>query len=111
MFGPAGLGLEKGNMEGAKQYRNCQFFTPETRGLDAFLLELPARLRAADPAIGLSLHDSMVQGFLEDKFIIEQQQETLDADPDFKMNGIVSDAPLAPFPQDFEKIYRRGAGQ
>jgi vanillate O-demethylase monooxygenase subunit len=39
----------------------------------------------------------MVQGFLEDKFIIEGQQEVLDADPDFRMNAIVSDAPLAHF--------------
>src|SRR4026209_296668 len=31
LFGPAGRGLEKGNMEEAKQYRNCQFFTPETK--------------------------------------------------------------------------------
>jgi vanillate O-demethylase monooxygenase subunit len=39
----------------------------------------------------------MVQGFLEDKFIIEGQQEVLDADPEFRMNAIVSDAPLAHF--------------
>jgi hypothetical protein len=28
LFSPAGAGAEKGNLEGAKQYRNCQFFTP-----------------------------------------------------------------------------------
>jgi len=39
----------------------------------------------------------MVEGFLEDKFIIEGQQQTLDADPGFKMNAIVADAPLAHF--------------
>ena len=39
----------------------------------------------------------MVEGFLEDKFIIEGQQEVLDADPHFKMNAIVADAPLAHF--------------
>ncbi|MGH8733454.1 MAG: hypothetical protein ACREVB_07210, partial [Burkholderiales bacterium] len=43
------------------------------------------------------LNKSMIEGFLEDKFIIEGQQEVLDADPDFKMNGIVADAPLAHF--------------
>ena len=31
LFSPAGSGAEKGNLAGAKQYRNCQFFTPETR--------------------------------------------------------------------------------
>src|SRR4030095_14216503 len=30
MFAPAGQGAEKGNLEGAKEYRNCQFMTPET---------------------------------------------------------------------------------
>jgi vanillate O-demethylase monooxygenase subunit len=39
----------------------------------------------------------MVEGFMEDKFIIEGQQEMLDADPDFRMNAIVADAPLAHF--------------
>jgi len=34
---------------------------------------------------------------MEDKFIIEGQQEMLDADPDFRMNAIVADAPLAHF--------------
>ena len=45
----------------------------------------------------------MVAGFLEDKFIIEGQQEVLDADPDFKMNAIVSDAPLAHFRRTLSK--------
>ena len=56
-----------------------------------------------DPTISLSLRDSMVQGFLEDKFIIEQQQKTLDADPDFRFHGIVSDAPLAHFRRTLER--------
>src|SRR5215213_5090985 len=30
-FTPAGSGAEKGKMEGAREYRNCQFMTPETR--------------------------------------------------------------------------------
>jgi vanillate O-demethylase monooxygenase subunit len=34
---------------------------------------------------------------MEDKFIIEGQQEVLDADPDFRFHGIVADAPLAHF--------------
>ena len=31
LFAPAGTGAEKGNRDHAKEYRNCQFFTPETR--------------------------------------------------------------------------------
>jgi phenylpropionate dioxygenase-like ring-hydroxylating dioxygenase large terminal subunit len=97
MFAPAGRGLEKGNMEGAKQYRNCQFFTPETKRSTHFFWNYLHDYDLHDPTIALSLRDSMVQGFMEDKFIIEGQQEMLDADPDFRMNAIVSDAPLAHF--------------
>jgi vanillate O-demethylase monooxygenase subunit len=41
---------------------------------------------------------------MEDKFIIEGQQEMLDADPEFKMHGIVSDAPLAHFRRTLGKL-------
>jgi vanillate O-demethylase monooxygenase subunit len=97
LFAPAGLGLDKGRREGAKEYRNCQFFTPETKRSTHFFWNYLHDYDLQDPTIALSLHDSMVQGFLEDKFIIEGQQEMLDADPAFKFHGIVADAPLAHF--------------
>jgi hypothetical protein len=50
-----------------------------------------------DPTIARSLHASMVEGFHEDKAIIEQQQRTFDADPGFRMHPIAADAPLAHF--------------
>ena len=97
LFAPAGSGAEQGHAVGAKQYRNCQFFTPETRASTHFFWNYLHNFELDDPVIALSLHQSMVAGFMEDKFIIEGQQEMLDADPDFKMHGIVSDAPLAHF--------------
>ena len=97
LFAPAGSGAEQGHVADAKQYRNCQFFTPETHGSTHFFWNYLHNFQLDDPAIALSLHQSMVAGFMEDKFIIEGQQEMLDADPDFKMHGIVSDAPLAHF--------------
>ncbi|MBV8030601.1 MAG: aromatic ring-hydroxylating dioxygenase subunit alpha [Betaproteobacteria bacterium] len=103
LFAPAGLGLEKGNREGAKEYRNCQFFTPETRKSTHFFWNYLHDHDLDDPTIALSLRDSMVAGFMEDKFIIEGQQEMLDADPDFKFHGIVSDAPLAHFRRTLQK--------
>ena len=113
LFAPAGQGAEKGNLAGAKQYRNCQFFTPETRRSTHFFWNYLHDYELQDPTIERSLHDSMVQGFLEDKFIIEGQQEVLDADPDFKMTGIVADAPLAHFRRTLGKLIdaERGAGQ
>ena len=105
LFAPAGTGAEKGNVvDGAKQYRNCQFFTPETRASTHFFWNYLHDYDLHDPTIALSLHDSMVQGFLEDKFIIEGQQQVLDADPGFKMHGIASDAPLAHFRRTLQKM-------
>jgi vanillate O-demethylase monooxygenase subunit len=97
LLAPAGSGAEKGNLQGAKQYRNCQFFTPETRRSTHFFWDYLHDYDLDDPAIALSLNQSMIEGFLEDKFIIEGQQQVLDADPSFRMNGIVADAPLAHF--------------
>jgi phenylpropionate dioxygenase-like ring-hydroxylating dioxygenase large terminal subunit len=101
LFSPAGTGAPEGNdpanMVGAKQYRNCQFFTPETARSTHFFWDYLHDYALDDPNIALSLNKSMIEGFLEDKFIIEGQQEMLDADPGFKMNAIVADAPLAHF--------------
>jgi len=104
VFAPAGNGAEKGNFEGAKQYRNCQFFTPETDRTTHFFWNYLHDYDIHDPTIALSLYHSMVEGFMEDKFIIEGQQQVLDADPDFKMNGIAADAPLAHFRRTLGKL-------
>jgi vanillate O-demethylase monooxygenase subunit len=104
LFSPAGSGAEKGNLAGAKQYRNCQFFTPETERSTHFFWDYLHDYDLNDPTIALSLNKSMIEGFLEDKSLIEGQQEVLDADPNFKMNGIVADAPLAHFRRTLGKL-------
>jgi vanillate O-demethylase monooxygenase subunit len=113
LFSPAGSGAEKGNTAGAKQYRNCQFFTPETRSSTHFFWDYLHDYDLHDPTIAQSLNQSLVEGFLEDKFIIEGQQAVLDAEPEFKMNAIVSDAPLAHFRRILGKQIdaERGASQ
>ena len=65
LFSPAGSGAEKGNLAGAKQYRNCQFFTPETGTQHTLLLGLPARLRAGGSerrAVALPQHGRGLHG-------------------------------------------------
>ena len=104
VFAPAGSGAERGNLEGAKQYRNCQFFTPETRRTTHFFWNYLHDYDLHDPTIALSLYHSMVEGFMEDKAIIEGQQEVLDADPGFQMHGIAADAPLAHFRRTLDKL-------
>jgi len=104
VFAPAGAGAERGNLDGAKQYRNCQFFTPETRRSTHFFWNYLHNYELHDPTIALSLYHSMVEGFMEDKAIIEGQQEVLDADPGFQMHGIAADAPLAHFRRTLGKL-------
>ena len=57
-----------------------------------------------DTNISRSLHASLVEGFMEDKAIIEAQQRTLDADPDFRMVPIASDGPLTHFRRVMDEL-------
>lgn len=97
LFAPAGSGAEKGNLEGARQYRNCQFMTPETERTTHFFHVYLNDFEGDDHNISRSLHDSLIEGFMEDKHIIEAQQVLLDQDPDFELKAIASDAPLSHF--------------
>jgi phenylpropionate dioxygenase-like ring-hydroxylating dioxygenase large terminal subunit len=96
-FAPAGSGAEKGDISQAKQYRNCQFFTPETRRTTHFFWNYLHNYELQDPNIARSLRNSMFEGFNEDKAIIEAQQAMFEADPQFRMHPIAADAPLAHF--------------
>jgi hypothetical protein len=104
MFAPAGQGAEKGNLEGARQYRNCQFMTPETRRTTHFFWAYLNDFEGDDANVSRSLHLSLIEGFMEDKAIIERQQVTLDEDPDFQMLAIIADAPLAHFRRVLDKL-------
>jgi phenylpropionate dioxygenase-like ring-hydroxylating dioxygenase large terminal subunit len=97
MFAPAGQGAEKGNVQGVREYRNCQFMTPETERTTHFFWAYLNNYEGEDTTISRSLLDSLIEGFMEDKAIIERQQQTLDEDPNFQMLGILADAPLAHF--------------
>jgi phenylpropionate dioxygenase-like ring-hydroxylating dioxygenase large terminal subunit len=104
MFAPAGQGAEKGNLAGARQYRNCQFMTPETERTTHFFWAYLNDFEGDDANVSRSLHASLVEGFMEDKAIIERQQATLDEDPGFQMLAIMADAPLAHFRRVLTKL-------
>jgi phenylpropionate dioxygenase-like ring-hydroxylating dioxygenase large terminal subunit len=104
MFAPAGQGADKGNLEGARQYRNCQFMTPETGRTTHFFWAYLNDFEGDDVNISRSLHASLIEGFMEDKAIIERQQVTLDEDPTFQMLAIAADAPLAHFRRVLGKL-------
>jgi vanillate O-demethylase monooxygenase subunit len=95
LFSPAGSGLE--DLESTRQYRNCQYMTPETRRTTHFFWNYLHNYNIDDPNIAISLRDSLYEGFYEDKAIIEAQQVLLDREPDFRLRALEADVPLTHF--------------
>jgi phenylpropionate dioxygenase-like ring-hydroxylating dioxygenase large terminal subunit len=94
-FSPAGNGLRQGNREGIIEFRNFQAMTPETEKTTHFFWVYMHNQKTNIENYAHSLHDSILEGFYEDKIIIETQQKILDADPTFKLKAVAADAPLS----------------
>lgn len=103
LFAPAGAGAEKGNLEGAREYRNCQFMTPETERSTHFFWVYLNNFEGEDSNISRSLLASLIEGFMEDKAIIEEQQKVLEEDPDFRMLAVAADVALSHFRWTLER--------
>jgi len=101
MFAPAGA--SDYSLDSTRQYRNCQYMTPETRGTTHFFWNYLHNSNIDDPNIAISLRDSLFEGFYEDKAIIEAQQVILDNDPEFRLRVLAADAPLTHFRQVLKK--------
>lgn len=107
LFAPAGQGAERGvNVTGTREYRNCQFMTPESDKTTHFFWAYLNNFEGEDTTISRSLLNSLIEGFMEDKAIIERQQKTLDEDPSFlaQMLAILSDAPLVHFRRSLDRL-------
>ena len=104
LFAPVEQGAPQGNVAGARQYRNCQFMTPETERSTHFFWSYLNNYEGDDSTISRSLLNSLIEGFMEDKAIIERQQRTIEEDPSFQMLGILADAPLAHFRRVLGKL-------
>ena len=84
LFAPVGWdpgGDEKSNV---REYRNCQYMTPETRRTTHFFWDYFRNYRRGEPEVSVSLHDSLIAGFMEDKVLIEAQQVLLDMEDTFQ---------------------------
>ena len=102
LFAPAGEG--KDARTGVREYRNCQFMTPETESTTHFFWSYLNNFEGEDSTISQSLLNSLIEGFMEDKAIIERQQQTFEEDPGFQPLAILADAPLAHFRRTLEKL-------
>ena len=103
-FTPAGMGADGEGAEGTREFRNCQFMTPETDRTTHFFWNYLNDFEGADYTISMSLLDSLIEGFMEDKEIIEEQQKMLDADPSFKLIAVASDVALSHFRYVMDKL-------
>jgi vanillate O-demethylase monooxygenase subunit len=104
LFAAAGQGAQQGHVAGAKEYRNCQFMTPESGNSTHFFWSYLNNFEGQDSTLSRSLLDSLIEGFMEDKQIIERQQKTLEQNPGFQMLAILADAPLAHFRRVLDKL-------
>src|SRR5262249_49378856 len=103
-FAPAGQGAEQGKIENAREYRNCQYMTPETDRTTHFFWAYLNNFEGEDSNISRSLLNSLIEGFMEDKAIIERQQNPFEEDPSFKPPATWSDAPLPHFSRVLAKL-------
>ncbi|MGH8155243.1 MAG: Rieske 2Fe-2S domain-containing protein [Rhodanobacteraceae bacterium] len=105
-FAPAGQGAENGNKEGAVVFQDCQFMTPETERTTHFFFDYLGSHSSDNNDVSLSLYNSLMEGFFEDKGIIEHQQVVLEADPNFKLRAIARDKGLAHFRWVMDKLVK-----
>ena len=101
IMAPVGWDPDSDNYEGVKQYRNCQYMTPETRSTTHFFWNYMHDYRTDDPSISKSLQASLLEGFMEDKEIIEAQQKMLQYQDEFQPRGLQGDEALV----HFRKLY------
>tara|TARA_B100000475_G_scaffold189349_1_gene160696 strand:- start:757 stop:1641 length:885 start_codon:yes stop_codon:yes gene_type:complete len=104
VMAPVGWDPEGNNYDGVKQYRNCQFMTPETRSTTHFFWNYLHNYRTDDPNISRSLQDSLLEGFMEDKEIIEAQQKMLEEKDKFDSRGMQGDEAFIHFRRVYDAL-------
>lgn len=97
IFAPVGWNPESDTRDSVREYRNCQFMTPETRNTSHFFWDYFHNWNMDDPTISASLKESLLEGFLEDKLFIEAQQKLLENSPDFSPRTIAADEAFVHF--------------
>lgn len=91
LFAPAGWDESSDDRSQVREYRNCQFMTPETRNTTHFFWNYLHNFDKDRPEVSESLKASLLEGFMEDKVIIEEQQQLLINNPDFVPAPIAAD--------------------
>lgn len=102
-FAPVGRNPDDDGVRGIRRYRNCQYMTPETRCSSHFFWNYLRNFRNDEMAVSRSLRDSLLEGFMEDKVVIEAQQRRLETEPPFQPRALHADAAFAHFRQTLDR--------
>ncbi len=97
LFAPVGWDEKENDLSQVREYRNCQFMTPETRNTTHFFWNYLHNFERDNPTISASLKESLLEGFMEDKLFIEDQQQLLMKSPDFVPRAIAADEAFVHF--------------
>ena len=97
IFEPVDGKGKKDDSRPVREYRNCQFMTPETYNTTHFFWNYLHCDQLENDDISLSLKDSLMEGFMEDKVFIEAQQKLLQDSPDFVPRSFSADEALTYF--------------
>lgn len=103
-FAPVGWDPDSGDMTNVRQYRNCQYMTPETSGTSHFFWNYLRDFRKEEIEVSMSLRKSLLEGFMEDKVLIEAQQKLLQIGEPFQPRSLQADAAFTHFRQTLERM-------
>jgi phenylpropionate dioxygenase-like ring-hydroxylating dioxygenase large terminal subunit len=81
----------------ALRFHSCQALTPETEGTTHYFFMQAHGFALDDAVVTESIHESQHAAFLEDKRILEAQQQMIDASPATPMFNIVADKALVQY--------------
>jgi len=104
VFAPVGWDQDGGDMTNVREYRNCQYMTPETRATTHFFWDYLRNFRQDEEEVSISLRDSLLAGFYEDKILIEAQQGLLEIDDPFQPRFLQADAGMSHFRQSLQRL-------
>jgi len=103
LFTPAGVDANAADNDSVRRYRNCQYMTPETRSSSHFFWNYLRDYAHDDQAIDASLQASLLEGFMEDKVLIEAQQKLLEIDEPFQPRVLAADNLFMHFRGELER--------
>jgi phenylpropionate dioxygenase-like ring-hydroxylating dioxygenase large terminal subunit len=102
-FAPVGWDPNGSDMKHVRQYRNCQYITPETRSSSHLFWNYLRDFRHDEDEVSISLRDSLLEGFMEDKVLIEAQQKLLEIEDPFQPRFLQADAAFSHFRQSMQR--------